>query len=148
MIDNADPGTPDWFDRNPKLYGIILIVWYLLIIYFLYNVITYKLIQIMQQFTLRDKISAILMDTDEKNHAIVDIVLESSEDAGLSTNDKLCIKEIWQHPTEGIIMVQVEGYSEPQELEEYEEFIPQIYEYLIHSGITLLMQISQHYEIY
>lgn len=44
MIDNADPGTPDWFDRNPKLYGIILIVWYLLIIYFLYNVITYKLI--------------------------------------------------------------------------------------------------------
>lgn len=93
----------------------------------------------MQRFTLRDKISAILMDTDEKNHAIVDIVLESSDDAGLSTNDKLCIKEIWQHPTEGIIMVQVEGYSEPQELEEYEEFIPQIYEYLIHSGITLLM---------
>ena len=84
-----------------------------------------------QEFTLRDKISAILIDTNEQEHLSVDIILNTPEDQGISESEKLCIKEIWQHPSEGIITVQVEGYPEPQELEEYEEFIPQIYNYLV-----------------
>jgi len=78
----------------------------------------------------RNKVSALLMDTDEENHLIVDIPLEANENQGLSTNDMLRVKEIWQHPSEGIIMVKIDGYEEPQEIEEYEECIPQIYEYL------------------
>lgn len=54
-------------------------------------------------YTLRDKISAILIDTNEQKHLSVDIILNTSEDQGLSEAEKLCIKEIWQHPQEGII---------------------------------------------
>ena len=83
-----------------------------------------------QEFTVRDKLSALLMDTSEESHMNVDIILETSEDQGLSDLEKPCVKEIWQHPTEGIIMIQLEGCSEPNELEDYEECIPQIYEYI------------------
>lgn len=77
----------------------------------------------------RNKISALLIDTDEEHHISVHIPLELEENQGLSTNDMLIVKEIWQHPTEGIIMVKINGL-EPQEIEEYEECIPQIYGYL------------------
>lgn len=78
----------------------------------------------------RNKVSALLMDTDEENHLNVYIPLELQENQGLSTNDMLTVEEIWQHPIEGIIMVKIKGVVEPQEIEEYEECIPQIYEYL------------------
>lgn len=78
----------------------------------------------------RNKISALLMDTDEEHHISVHIPLELEENQGLSTNDMLTVKEIWQHPSEGIIMIKIEGIIEPQEIEEYEECIPQIYGYL------------------
>lgn len=78
----------------------------------------------------RNKVSALLMDTDEERHITVHIPLELQENQGLSTNDMLTVEEIWQHPSEGIIMVKIKGVEEPQEIEEYKECIPQIYEYL------------------
>jgi hypothetical protein len=82
------------------------------------------------EFTLRDKLSALLMDTSEEQHLKVYIPLELEGTFGLSTNDMIAVEEIWQHPTEGIIMLKLEGIDDPVELEEYEEALPQIYEYL------------------
>lgn len=79
---------------------------------------------------MRNKISALIMDTDEKNHLKTYIPLELSENQGLSTNDMLNIEEIWQNPIEGIIMVKLRGCKESEELETYKECIPQIYNYL------------------
>lgn len=81
-------------------------------------------------FTLRDKLSALLMDSAENKHYKVHIPLELSENQGLSTNDMLTIEEIWQHETEGIIMLKLIGIDEPKELEDFEECIPQIYNYM------------------
>jgi hypothetical protein len=82
------------------------------------------------EFTLRDKLSALLMDTSEEQHLELYIPLELEGTFGLSTNDMIAVEEIWQHPTEGIIMLKLEGIDDPVELEEYEEALPQIYEYL------------------
>ena len=79
---------------------------------------------------LRDKLSALLMDTDEKHHMKVYIPLDLKENVGLSTNDMITVKEIWQNPTEGIIMLKLEGIDNPVELEKYEEAISQIYEHI------------------
>jgi len=81
-------------------------------------------------FTLRDKLSALLMDSAENKHYRVHIPLELSENQGLSTNDMLTVEEIWQHETEGIIMLKLIGIGEPKELEDFEECIPQIYNYM------------------
>ena len=82
------------------------------------------------EFTLRDKLSALLMNTSEEHHLKVHIPLELEGTFGLSTNDMITVEEIWQHPTEGIIMLKLIGINDPVELEEYEESIPQIYEYI------------------
>ena len=82
------------------------------------------------EFTLRDKLSALLMDTSEEQHLKVHIPLELEGTFGLSTNDMITVEEIWQHPIEGIIMLKLEGIEDPVELEEYEEAIPQIYKYI------------------
>jgi len=79
---------------------------------------------------IRSKLSALLMDTDEKHHMKVYIPLDLKENVGLSTNNMITVEEIWQNPTEGIIMLKLEGIKEPSEIEEYEEAIPQIYEYI------------------
>ena len=71
-------------------------------------------------------LSAILMDTSEEMHMKCDICLETSEDCGLSDLEKIHVTEIWQHPTEGIIMLMIEGFGEC-ELDDYAEFIHQIY---------------------
>ena len=81
-------------------------------------------------FTLRDKLSALLMDSAENKHYRVHIPLELNENQGLSTNDMLIVEEIWQHETEGIIMLKFIGIGEPKELEDFEECIPQIYNYM------------------
>lgn len=44
-----------------------------------------------------------LMDTSAENQMKVNIVFETDETFGLSTNDMLRITSVWQHPTEGII---------------------------------------------
>ena len=77
----------------------------------------------------RNLLSALLMDTSEEKHMKCDIVLQTSEDCGLSELDKMHVTEIWQHQTEGIIMLMVEGVGEC-ELEDFEECIPQIYKEL------------------
>ena len=74
----------------------------------------------------RNLLSALLMDTSEEQHMKCDIYLETSEDCGLSDLEKNHVTEIWQHPTEGIIMLMIEGFGE-RELEDFEECIPQIY---------------------
>ena len=53
-----------------------------------------------------------LMFTSEDNQMKVDIVLETDETFGLSTNDMLRIISIWQHPSEGIITFVLNGGEE------------------------------------
>lgn len=53
-----------------------------------------------------------LMFTSEDNQMKVDIVLETKETFGLSTNDMLRIISIWQHPSEGIITFVLNGGEE------------------------------------
>lgn len=78
----------------------------------------------------RNLLSALLMDTSEEQRMKCDICLETSEDCGISDLEKIHVTEIWQHPTEGIIMLMIEGFGEC-ELEDFEECIPQIYKELI-----------------
>lgn len=81
-------------------------------------------------FTLRDKLSALLMDSAENIHYRVHIPLELKDNQGLSTNDMLTVESIWQDRKEGIIMLKLIGIGEPKELEDFEECIPQIYDYM------------------
>ena len=53
-----------------------------------------------------------LMNTSAENQIKVDIVLETDETFGLSTNDMLRIVSIWQHPSEGIITFVLNGGKE------------------------------------
>jgi len=81
-------------------------------------------------FTLRDKLSALLMDSAENVHYRVHIPLELKDNQGLSTNDMLIVESIWQDRKEGIIMLKLISIGEPKELEDFEECIPQIYDYM------------------
>lgn len=82
-------------------------------------------------FSSRDGISALLKDTSVENPLHVYIILDTDEDMGLSSNDKLHIIELYQHPSEGIIYLKFDGDDNYYELEDYPEFIPQIYNYLL-----------------
>ena len=53
-----------------------------------------------------------LMFTSAENHMKVDIVMETDETFGLSTNDMLRIVSIWQHPSEGLITFVLNGGEE------------------------------------
>lgn len=53
-----------------------------------------------------------LMFTSAEKQMKVDIVLETDETFGLSTNDMLRIVSIWQHPSEGIITFVLNGGKE------------------------------------
>ena len=76
-------------------------------------------------------VSALLADTSEENHLNVNIVLNTSEDMGLSENDKNVITEIWQHPVEGIITFKFEGCEDEFDLSDFDkELIEQVFEYL------------------
>lgn len=85
-------------------------------------------------FSFRDGISALLMDTCEENPLHVSIILDTDDDMGLSSNDKLRITKLYQHPSEGIIYLKFDGDDNYCELEDYSEFIPQIYNYLMYGG--------------
>ena len=78
-------------------------------------------------FNYWGSISAILMDTDEDNHLMVNITVDTSEDLGLSDNEKMTITEVWQHPQEGIITFKIEGCEDEFDLSEYPELFEQIY---------------------
>ena len=77
-----------------------------------------------------NKISLRLMHTSKDKPMNVDIIIETNEDMGLSSNDQLRISKIWQHPTEGWIDFCFYGSNRPTDLSEHEELIPQIYQYL------------------
>lgn len=79
---------------------------------------------------LRNRLSALLMDTSEKNHYHVNIILETKEDVGLSSLEKIEVREIWQHETEGIILLKIYGNEKEYELEDFEECIPNILSYM------------------
>ena len=53
-----------------------------------------------------------LMFTSAENQMKVDIVMETDETFGLSTNDMLRIVSIWQHPSEGLITFVLNGGEE------------------------------------
>ena len=76
------------------------------------------------------KLSALLADTSEDRHLRLDLCLETDEDMGLSTLQKPHMSEIWQHPTEGIITFKLTGCEEEFDLSDYEEFVPQVVNYL------------------
>lgn len=84
----------------------------------------------MDNLFYRNSISALLASTSENNHLKVNIVLEPKGTFGLSTLQMPCVEEIWQHETEGIIMLKMLGEEEPVELEDYEDCMKQIYSYL------------------
>jgi hypothetical protein len=75
-----------------------------------------RLAKIMSEDDVREMIrfyfSRNLMDTSAENQIKVDIVLETDETFGLSTNDMLRIVSIWQHPSEGIITFVLNGGKE------------------------------------
>ena len=75
-----------------------------------------KLAKTMEEDDVRQMIrfyfSRHLMFTSEDNQMKVDILLETDETFGLSTNDMLRIVSIWQHPSEGIITFVLNGGEE------------------------------------
>lgn len=77
----------------------------------------------------RNLLSAVLSETNEEVHLKCDITINTNEDVALSDLEKIHISEIWQHPSEGIITILIDGFGEC-DLDDYEEFIPQIYQKL------------------
>lgn len=75
-----------------------------------------KLAKTMEEDDVRQMIrfyfSRHLMFTSEDNQMKVDILLETDETFGLSTNDMLRIVSIWQHPSNGIITFVLNGGEE------------------------------------
>ena len=56
-------------------------------------------------------LSRLLMDTDEDNPYKCDITLEPKGTMGLSSLEMPHLDAIWQHPTEGWITFEIDGYS-------------------------------------
>lgn len=84
----------------------------------------------MEKEVLRYMISGLLADTSENNHLKIEMILEPEGTFGVSTLQMPTVEEIWQHETEGIIMLKLKGQEEPVELEDYEDCMPQIFAYL------------------
>lgn len=60
---------------------------------------------------IRHYLSAVLMDNDEKHPLSVDITLDTDDYSGLSTLDMPRVTKCWQHPTEGWICFEIDGYG-------------------------------------
>ena len=74
----------------------------------------FKLIKLVNLFddvneSLRHFASRMLMDTSEENPMEIDLIVDTDEDQGLSDLEKLCVKKIYQEPSEGVIWVLFEG---------------------------------------
>lgn len=76
-----------------------------------------------------DGILPLLMNKCKENPLQVYITLDTDEDMGLSTNDKLHIIELY--PSEGIIYFKFYGDNNYYELKDYPEFISPVYYYLL-----------------
>ena len=95
-----------------------------------------------QEFSLWDKLSALLMYTSEDKHLKAKeddiLVLETDEDMGLSDLEKNHLSEVWQHQTEGIITFKMEGSNQELDLSEFPEFIPQIYNHVSEGNMEMI----------
>jgi hypothetical protein len=67
---------------------------------------------------IRSAISWWLMDTNEQVHVHCNITIDGDNPCGLSELEKPSVTEIWQHPTEGIITLKIEGYDGEMDLDE------------------------------
>lgn len=67
--------------------------------------------------SVREKVSALLMDTSEDDPLNIEIVIDDSEFFGMCELEKPCINSIWQDPSEGWIYVQFEGYGNPTDFD-------------------------------
>ncbi len=94
------------------------------------------------EFSLWDKLSALLMDTNEDKHLKAKeddiLVLETNEDMGLSDLEKNHLSEVWQHPSEGIITFKMEGSNQELDLSEFPEFIPQVYNHVLEGNMETI----------
>lgn len=70
---------------------------------------------------IRERLSAILMDTSEENPLQCDIVLDS-EAFGLSTNEMTRVIKLFQHPSEGIICFIIEGFEYPLDMDTFSTY--------------------------
>lgn len=71
-------------------------------------------------------ISAMLADTSEEEHMAVDIAIDTDGDN--KSIGVVRIREIWQHPTEGIITYKIEGSDQEFDLaDEDESIVEQVY---------------------
>lgn len=80
---------------------------------------------------LRHALSPILMDTDEEHPMETDIVFD--EEKYPSSMEAPRIVKAWQHPTEGWIYFEIEGYPVPVNFDEFStlnlvEFYNHLYE--------------------
>lgn len=85
----------------------------------------------MLHISFYDGILALLRDTCEENPLQVYITLDTDEDIGLSSNNKLHIIELYRHSSEGMIYFKFDGDNDYYKLADYPEFISQIYSYLL-----------------
>ena len=94
------------------------------------------------EFSLWDKLSALLMYTSEDIHLRAKeddiLVLETDEDIGLSDLEKNHLSEVWQHPSEGIITFKMGGSDQEFDLSEYPEFIPQVYNHVAEGNMEMI----------
>jgi hypothetical protein len=74
----------------------------------------------MDREEMRKKMSALLMDTNEKEGLLLDVVIGESEAEGLgySTNDLPRVRAAFQLPSEGIIYFVIYGADEPMEFDD------------------------------
>lgn len=73
------------------------------------------------------KLSELLAGTSDEKHLAVHIPLELNENQGLSTLQMLTITEIWRQPDKDTFGILLEGCPEPQDLDNYKECIPYVY---------------------
>ena len=76
-----------------------------------------------------NELSALLSNTNEGAHLLLidPIPLNTDEDVGMSDPEKPAVKEIWQDNIEGIITFKLYGNDSELDLDDYPEFIDEIY---------------------
>jgi hypothetical protein len=105
-------------DKEKEIEDLEKAIWYI-----------NKKIEMLKKENARNVLSALLADTDEKNPMNVDIILETSEDMGLSTLQKPHVIKVFQDPKEGIMWMLFEGADDYIEIEEDDE-MEQIINYI------------------
>lgn len=76
-----------------------------------------------------NELSALLSNTNESVHLLLvdPILLNTDEDVGMSDPEKSAVKEIWQDNIEGLITFKMYGSDSELDLDDYPEFVDEIY---------------------